>query len=134
MTWNDIYFGSANCELIEGCLGEKGGFSILPVDPSDFFYFNILAAYLFGVCAAFFLELLLLYLLLKTLFSDYFFNEDLSTEVFPASSIINGDANFAIASVDFFFFEGERFIFSSTVGRFDYIVFFIESDNFRLCP
>ena len=97
---------SANCDPIEGCLGEKGGFSIFPMDPSaDLFYFSILIACLLGVYAAFFLELLLLNLPYWVLFSDYFLDDDLlvfnclllSTEIFPASSISNGVMNFAIS-------------------------------------
>ena len=94
---------SANCDPIEGCLGEKGGFSIFPMDPSaDFFYLSILIACLFGVYVVFFLELLLLNLPYLILFSDYFLDEDLfvfnclllSTEIFPASSISSGVVNF----------------------------------------
>ena len=65
----------------------------------------MLALCLFGVWEAFFLELLILDLPLKTLFSDYLFDEDLlvftclllSIEAFPASSISNGDVYLAIS-------------------------------------
>ena len=100
--------------MIEVRLGEKGGFSIFPIE-SDFIYFRlVVAACLFGVFD-FFLELIIVYLPWKTLFSDCFIDDDfcvfncllLSKDaVFAASSISRGDTNLLISFVEFLAFSG----------------------------